>query len=316
MAIDQQEQKPQWQADLEGRLRSFIPQDTIDSVDREQKRWRPALRKELEEETRLVRVDGRIGKFSVDYGLPLPLAERLCLLSDDALRLLPRLPLILATREGLSTLSRTRPHVAAVLQTPPETLDALGAAGSLVDKLVHELEVWKNRLEFGLIEEDVLGSYWPQTREIKLHALAICLFAALVNMPVDRMTVVVTAHEMAHAYTHIGQDIQHNIWDTEAFMRTSNYIREGLAQYIACKVCNKMDRRLPGCSFAFETLEKNQCGAYVVHRDWLNRRITSEEVRLAMLQVRLRNLMRPDDLDAALEQARRQIGDPTPRLPI
>lgn len=59
------------------------------------------------------------------------------------------------------------------------------------------------------------------------------LFAQVLGAPLEPVTAVVLAHELAHAYTHAGLDIDGVRWEASDFRRSELAIVEGLAQYYA-----------------------------------------------------------------------------------
>jgi len=81
------------------------------------------------------------------------------------------------------------------------------------------------------IREDVLGAYYFRIPEIRLYWVVIGIVARAIGVSVEALTVVVLAHELAHAYTHLGHDIDNERWETERFARTELDIVEGLAQF-------------------------------------------------------------------------------------
>ena len=48
---------------------------------------------------------------------------------------------------------------------------------------------------------------------------------------VEDLTMVVPVHELAHAYTQLGADIEGRRWAVNAFARADIELKEGLAQY-------------------------------------------------------------------------------------
>jgi hypothetical protein len=61
------------------------------------------------------------------------------------------------------------------------------------------------------IEEDILGVYifsGPRTPRIEIYWLAQALVAAMIGARIEDLTVVTLAHELAHAYTHVGTKTQ------------------------------------------------------------------------------------------------------------
>ncbi len=57
------------------------------------------------------------------------------------------------------------------------------------------------------IQEDVLGAYFFRVPEVHLYWMVIGFLSGVLGVSVEALTVVVAAHELAHAYTHLGRDI-------------------------------------------------------------------------------------------------------------
>jgi hypothetical protein len=53
---------------------------------------------------------------------------------------------------------------------------------------------------------------------------------------VEDLTVVVLTHELAHAYTQLGADIEGRRWPAAAFAAAESGLKEGLAQYYTDRV--------------------------------------------------------------------------------
>ena len=75
--------------------------------------------------------------------------------------------------------------------------------------------------------------------------MVIGIFATLMNLPVEALTLIVLIHEVAHAYTHVGQDIDNERWDTRAFAGCNLCIVEGLAQFYTESIAKKLAPRFP-----------------------------------------------------------------------
>jgi hypothetical protein len=92
------------------------------------------------------------------------------------------------------------------------------------------------------INEDVLGAYsFSGLPTVELYWMVIGLTAGLIGVSVEALTVVVTIHELAHAYSHLGKDIDGKTWNTGDFARAELGIVEGLAQFYTACICNKLE---------------------------------------------------------------------------
>jgi hypothetical protein len=98
--------------------------------------------------------------------------------------------------------------------------------------------------------------------------MVIGIMSGVLGVSVEALTVVVLAHELAHAYSHLGRDIDSGRWDTEAFARAEMPIAEGIAQFYTEAVCRKFEERFPAAGQAYRGLLEFQPGPYRVHEKW------------------------------------------------
>lgn len=78
----------------------------------------------------------------------------------------------------------------------------------------------------------------------------------------------VATHELAHAYSHLGRDIDGSRWETEAFARAELNIAEGIAQFYTEMICRKLRERFPAAENAYRALLEYQSGPYRIHEGW------------------------------------------------
>lgn len=147
------------------------------------------------------------------------------------------------------------------------------------------------------VNEDVLGVYryarispfgyvdFYQNGTVELYWGVIGLVAGMMGVPIELLTGVVLTHELAHAYTHIGADIDGNRWDSEAFHNASTELVEGLAQYYTHMITYRLEQRFPHLFDIFSLLLRHQPDAYKTHDKWI-REYKPEEVRYALLAIR------------------------------
>lgn len=119
---------------------------------------------------------------------------------------------------------------------------------------------------------------------IHLYWAVIGLISGWTGWKVEDLTVVVLTHELAHAYTQLGADIDGRRWSARIFSRTDTALKEGLAQYYTDRVLRRLQHRFDGALDVFEKLTERQTQPYRVHKKWKDN--TPEAVRLAMLQAR------------------------------
>lgn len=134
---------------------------------------------------------------------------------------------------------------------------------------------------------DVMGIFSPSRHTIKIYAQVIAYYSIKLGVPAEDLAFVVLAHELAHAYTIAGYDINasrgimmDNIynWDTDVI--------EGLAQYYTEAVCGQLDEDYPGFKAAFEKLRAKQTDPYTWYHRWFDSQRDHERLRSLLIQYR------------------------------
>lgn len=144
------------------------------------------------------------------------------------------------------------------------------------------------------IDEDILGAYFFNLPEIRLYWIVIGVCSQILNLPIEALTVVVLVHELAHAYTHLGYDIDNRDWKTKDFAAADVPLVEGLAQFYTEVICEQIESRFPAAKIAFRKLLKNQSEVYKEHRNWSTSRDSEhvgETVRISMLECRSKGIL-------------------------
>lgn len=146
-----------------------------------------------------------------------------------------------------------------------------------------------------MVNEDILGAYiyradvhdefGTNSARIALYWCVIGLVSDWLGCSVEDLTVVVMAHELAHAYTQLGADIEGRRWPSHHFGKADMDLKEGLAQFYTLRALQRLQGRFPGAIDAFETLLAKQPGPYHAHEPWVEH-FSPEAVRQAMLEVR------------------------------
>jgi hypothetical protein len=86
-------------------------------------------------------------------------------------------------------------------------------------------------------------------------------------------------------------------------------IVEGLAQFYAKVICERLVGRYPAAKEAYGKLLKIQPGPYLVHDQWAGARDPAGEVvRFAMIDTRSRQLTMSDQFQQEIEEVRQRIG--------
>lgn len=122
---------------------------------------------------------------------------------------------------------------------------------------------------------------------------------------VEDLTIVVLTHELAHAYTQLGADIEGRRWPSYKFKDVEIDVKEGLAQYYTDRVLNRHSDRYAGAQEVFKKMLQIQPSPYQVHKGWIEE-FTPEAVRRAMLVVRGCNEVLLADFDRRLLEAKEQ----------
>jgi len=147
------------------------------------------------------------------------------------------------------------------------------------------------------INEDVFGVYTPYRPAIKIMWLPIAIFSLSEGIDPEALTVVVLAHELAHAYTHVGRDIDGNQWDTEDMFKADLEVVEGLAQYYTEAVCERLAPRFPKALEVFELILDKQPRCYTAYLNWFeNGERSGEVIRSALLECRAKSIISHDHL--------------------
>lgn len=160
---------------------------------------------------------------------------------------------------------------------------------------------------------DILGVYEYAIREaegrrgvnratIRLYWGVIALAADWMNCGLEDLATVVLTHELAHAYSQLGADIDGRRWLSSDFHRTHVHIVEGLAQFYTHRVLSRLSNRLPGAWDAYQKLLAYQPKAHHTHLEWV-KYCSPEAVRLAMLELRRRGVTTPESFKTLLRDA-------------
>jgi hypothetical protein len=166
------------------------------------------------------------------------------------------------------------------------------------------------------VDEDILGTYRYREHgglfgnvyqgHIELYWSVIGLIAQLIDTSVEALTVVVFAHELAHAFIHVGADIDGHRWPSKQFSAGERGLVEGLAQYYTALVCDRLDRQDVHAKEAYHKLLPHQPPPYQPQQRWL-KEFTPEEVRLAMIETRRNGTGKVSDFENSLRAAQQRL---------
>lgn len=147
------------------------------------------------------------------------------------------------------------------------------------------------------VREDILGSYVYDSKnsladdrevnraQIRLYWAVIGLVSEWMGCTVENLTIVVLTHELSHAYTQLGADIEGRRWQAAAFARAEAEVKEGLAQYYTDRVLQRLSHRYAGALAVYKQMLPMQPDLYRTHENWV-KKSTPESVRRTMLEMR------------------------------
>ena len=270
------------------------------SVEVAAKQWNTAIRDLLRAETGLkisAAGDSRSVPVKVFDGMPKPFARTMR--DFDGLEwLLLHRPTVEAVAFGAEFMEKHQGAVRAVWG------DAAGPSNATdIRNMRVTANAWLKKLDemhamerIFDIHEDVLGAYYFRIPEIRLYWVVIGIVARALGVAVEALTVVVLAHELAHAYTHLGLDIDNERWDTDRFARAELDIVEGLAQFYTQVVCKRIGQRMPAALHAYQALLAKQSGPYKAHLGWVREYEQGGEIiRISMIECRSRGIVESSD---------------------
>jgi len=252
-----------------------------------------AIREYLRSETalKLTQSDKRqTVPYRVVDGIPISLAEKLEGLPDPILLLLLQKKQLIAEGEmSLNFVIRRYQEITKVVHPGKDIQNDLKSSSEYFNKILKAIDELKLPDIIREIKEDVLGAYFFYVPVIEIYWMPIGLIAGILNVAVEDLSFVVLAHELAHAYSHLGLDIDGVKWDTDAFANAEMMIVEGLAQYYTQSICDKYVGRQPHVMDAFKKLLEKQSEPYTHFKNWeINN--ASEVVRFSMIAARNNNL--------------------------
>ena len=289
--------------------------DAEGAVTRARDKWNIMIRDRLRNETALRLTIGDRAQsvpIKVVDGLPEPFLRVMEQFPDAEWAILNEATLR-AVATGSEYMSGVHPLVKRLWgdkKTGPADPVEIGRVGDTAKAwiaLIEELQVVDRILG---IPEDVLGAYFYRIPEVRLYWVAIGIMARLLDVSIESLAVVVLTHELGHAYTHLGYDIDDHHWDTENFARTDVHVVEGLAQFYTNVVCEHLYGRIPEAKSAFDKLLSKQGSAYTSFQDWLPSQeeggkegdSTGEVMRATMIECRRTGIRNEKALREAIDR--------------
>jgi hypothetical protein len=260
--------------------------EMANKVRRTLKQWNNVIRDHLRNEMGLrltVGNEAQAVPLRVVDGMPASFGDLLSSLDPIIWGFLLRMRVLENTLEGLRFTER---DYSKLFIKPPGSLPtALPQEVSEARLFIEGLVVWLKKQEvqerLKRIQQDILGAYFFRVPEISVYWMVLGIMSGVLGVPVDALAIVVATHELAHAYSHLGLDIDGSRWETEAFARTELNIAEGIAQFYTKMTCRKLQDRFPAAENAYRALLEYQSGPYRVHETWTDPKLNSQNPKSA-----------------------------------
>ncbi|HEV2491961.1 MAG TPA: hypothetical protein VG204_02695 [Terriglobia bacterium] len=283
-------------------------------VERAFKQWNNILRDHLRNETGLrltVGDDAQAVPVRIEDGFPESFAKVVERFDEDTWTLLLNRAVL---HEGVRALAFLRREFGWIknwlgAEPCPAEYEEVRHVEAFLYFLLRRLRIPYFIERIRAIQEDVLGAYFFRLPEVRLYWMVIGFLSGVLGVSVEALTVVVATHELTHAYTHLGRDIDGGRWATENFAAANLAITEGLAQFYTKVICKKLETRFPSGWEAYERLLKLQSGPYLVHEDWTEgNEAIGEVVRISMITCRSTNTVRPGRFEVIRRQQAGRLG--------
>lgn len=320
----QESSDPQGRRGAGGHFQATVVESLLDPswkerVERTCRQWNLIVREQMRTETglRFSSSDARAAvPVRVVDGLPPPLQVIVNSIPGKTFwKMLLLRPSIEAGQKGLKDLLANHDEIYAWLASTkkgsfdgdkqlPAVRDSLGLSLQYVDWIMEAVKEVEIENKIAKIQEDVLGAYFFRRKEIHIYWVAIALISRILDVAAEDLSVVVLAHEIAHAYTHLGKDIDGRSWELDAFAKTELTVVEGLAQYYTAVTSKKISERRPGVHEGYLRLLSLQGGPYRIHEKWMADKTTGEDIRFAMIGCRENKLTSYENFCGYLTEAK------------
>jgi hypothetical protein len=200
----------------------------------------------------------------------------------------------------------------------PATDAGLRFTADWAEHLLKELEKHDPLNDVLAVREDYLGVYQYDDNglftdeyainraKIQIYWGVVGLVAEWMGFMVEDLSIAVLTHELAHAYTQLGADIDGRRWPAAAFGNAERGLVEGLAQYYTDRVLRRLDRRYGGAIKVYEKMLEKQPEPYRTHVPW-TQEFSPEAVRRAMLEVRRWREGKVADFERRLKEAQKEL---------
>lgn len=292
---------------IDGILREVAP-DLKSQVERSFNRWNMVIREQLRNEMGLRLSVGKVQQsvpVRIVDGLPPPMKYLYENIPPEALHLLLNRASLEKSQQTLHALRGVSPKLAAWVgydeDRAKQTSAGVQRTATFLDDLLTKLDKEKLGRRLLDFDQDVLGAYFFHDGHIHLYWMAIGIASGILGISAEALTMVVATHELSHAYSHIGLDIDGGAWDTEDFARCDIHIVEGIAQQYTEFICKRLEERFPAGLEAFQKLLTIQSTPYTDFRQWeLPKDAAGEVVRISMISCRSKALVEYDEYKTLL----------------
>ena len=281
------------ESQAESRLRQVLNDEAFDIVSETVKRWNDTLRKQVRAVTALKLADdsGRTTSnvpVAVVDGLPNLLADATKEIETWQWWLVLHRPTLEQADRGLKLIDDQKDLLSNHISDVSTRMGAVWLSRAFIADILKRSVDENLLMRFKKIEEDILGAYWINASKIQIYWMPLAIFAPLLRVSLSTLTVAVLCHELVHAYSHRGVDIDGAYWPTDCFMKTNTYVKEGLAQYYTEQIMRSLGARLPDGLATFLAKTSKQSAPYTAYQNWLsnNNQPSPEAARLAMLEFR------------------------------
>ena len=237
-------------------------------------------------------VEKHLVKVTVIDGLPGPVDELIGQFPDPVTwRLILHQRDFEAGGRSVALMQSELAGIVNLLQLEPleERSRSLKLTETLLERIIHKLGEIPLLKQLYAIEMDILGAYHFKAPLVTLHWMVIALVSANLGISVEALTVVTLTHELAHAFTHVGLDIDGVRWPTIGFAKSNISVVEGLAQYYTEATLRNYAAGFPEGLAAFESLRAKQPPPYNEYKNWCAKDTPNGEViRACLLEARQR----------------------------
>jgi len=149
----------------------------------------------------------------------------------------------------------------------------------------------------GLLKQEGLGTPFgrytydanKRSGQITINFLTSFIFCIRYEINFKSFLINTYAHELAHAYNHLGQDKDGGNRYWKNFHEVDLYIKEGLAEFYSFQFAQKYQQKYPYLIECFEKTynDQNFSEEYYEYRNWEN---TLEEVYMSMIIARRQDI--------------------------